>query len=256
MFYLEHAQDVTSRYGRMLPLNQFENLTGFRSVYALAESDAQEIITARSSKGFKRFDVYADELVFDLDDGDKGLKELLAWCSGEGFGYKIYESGSKGLHFTTPHIPKYSNTLPSAHKEIAKKIYPGTDVSIYRHGSLFRLPGTIHKKTGKPKKLIEQVEGAAILDFDVPEKQPEAKFDIVVDPAEDVQFKLSMVMANYDSSPGKGNRHTSLWWMARCLADCGFSFDFSLELISKINESWQDDAHDMDEVLRAIREVF
>lgn len=255
MWYVEHALEVFSRKGRMVPLSDISRYYGFRSVYAFSQEDAEEIKKSRSSKGFNRFSVFSDKLLFDLDNGDQGLNDIIGWADNEGFGYEIYESGSKGLHVELPTVAKYSPSLPGTHKEIAKKIYPKADLSIYRHGSLYRLPGTIHKKTGNPKKLVESVQSNILLDFELKTEEPKIKA-LEIDPSEDAQLALALASSLFNNSPGCGGRYMKFWSTSRALVDAGFSEEFIVELMLRINESWDDDAHEESEVLRAVSGAF
>ena len=244
MLYREFAPRVFCRSGNMLPAEEVAKKQGFCSIYAFEENAAKEIIAQGNSKGLGRFPVWADKIVFDLDNGEEGLQELTAWCQERSLGYRVYESGSKGYHCEIDHIPVLSRHLPYTHKILADSTGVPCDPTLYQTARLYRLPGTIHEKTGKPKQLVECVDGDAILEIGV--RQPiERKFNIRdVEDAELLPFFLNAVSNLIGNSPGRGFRHTRLWQLAKDAGRCGLSYETTLELLLTCATSWDTDSVD------------
>lgn len=253
MLFHEYASDVNRRHGFMLPVEEVMQRTGFRSVYAFSEEDALLIKSRESSKGLNQFEVYSDRLVLDIDTGDiKDVENIEKFCNDRDLTYSVFFSGSKGYHVEIPTKPKASIHLPITHKILADRISAVVDKSIFRHGSLYRLPGTIHKKTGNPKVLLNSVEGLCVLDFDIKTPEPTKFNPVEIEPEEDIKWALARAGGLFGQEPGLGNRHACFWKTAKSLFDAGFSDEFVEELLLKINESWANPKEE-NEVIRAIR---
>jgi len=131
-------------------------------------------------------------------------------------------------------------------------------MSIYRHGSLIRLPGTIHQKTSKPKELLETYEGKYImkvLESDIKPKQ----FKIDLEPLTDLQslrWGLHDVAEYMFKCPDNGDRHLSLWKLSRKFQESGLSYECALELMLNVNRSWGDRCKSDEEVRVAVVGAF
>jgi hypothetical protein len=251
MLYREFAEKVFHRRGNMLPAEEVAKKQGFCSIYAFQEDAAKEIIAQGNSKGLGRFPVWADKVVFDLDNGEEGLQELTAWCQERKLGYRIFSSGSKGFHLEVPHIPVLSRSLPYTHRLLAESTGVPCDPTLYQSGRLYRLEGTLHEKTGKPKQLVEEVEGENLLEIATREP-PESRFKIRdVEDSELLPFFLNSVSNLINNSPGPGRRHCTLWGMAKDAGRCGLSYETTLELLLTANASWGSDSKDVDYVENA-----
>jgi hypothetical protein len=256
MLYREFAEKVFHRRGNMLPANEVAKKQGFCSIYAFQEDAAKEIIAQGNSKGLGRFPVWSDKVVFDLDNGEEGLADLLNWAKERGLGYRLYFSGSKGYHCEIPHIPVLDKNLPYTHRLFAEATGISCDPSMYQHARLYRLEGTLHEKTGKPKQFVEEVEGENLLEIAIREP-PESRFKIRdVEDSELLPFFLSRVATLAGSSPGPGRRHISFWQLAKDAYQCGISFDTTLELCLTVNGTWKDDAKEYEYVLAAVTQGY
>lgn len=257
VLFLEHANTVMSRYGNMITYAECVRRTGFRSVYAFSEDDAKTIKEARNSRGFSRYIPHSSELFVDLDDPaflDEALKniEQLGWR------YSLFQSGSKGYHIHVPHGMSSGYGLPSFHKEMALKVTPNADVSLYRNNSLFRLPGTIHAKTGRPKLWLKS--GGVLLPripFECagePETN-EIKFSFGESDESELCLALGAIQGFLKNQPETGRRYQTLWSIGKGLADGGLSNACTRELLEVVNKSWPNPKEDS-EVERCVRDVF
>ena len=133
----------------------------FCSVYAVRREDAEAIeSTSGTAAGFKGI-VWSQKLWVDFDtyeaaaEAEKTLDKL-------GVGYVVYDTGGRGKHIGINRDAKPSHTLPGQDKAWVQANLSGADLSLYWHLHLIRLPGTVHEKTGKPKKLVSRKEGSSI----------------------------------------------------------------------------------------------
>ena len=256
-WYLEHAQDVMLRKGNLFPREVVMSQTGFRSVFAFAEADAKQIIQQGSSKNFSRFAVFTDELLLDFDNGrDEQFNRAEKWARDSDCTFSVFESGSKGLHLEIAAVPKYGRTVPMSQQAFVETIMGVTsDVSLYRHGSLYRLPGTLHKKTGKPKKRVASNLGDALVDYTLLDES--CIIDFGSDSVHDkVVASLERVLRWHSRPPNQGRRYQTLWSVAQLCKEGGLSQSTVTELLQIVNESWGPLAKEEKEVTRAIHEVF
>ena len=249
--FKEFSPKVYVRSGNMLPLEEIEGKTGFATMYAFDEEAAKAIRAQGSSKGLGRFPVYADKMWWDLDDGDTHLKALTDKLSDMGLGYEVWSSGSKGYHLGLSHTPIFDVNVPYTHRMFAEYVGVPCDPTLYQTARLFRLPGTVHEKTGRPKELVEAVEGDSILEMTV--RQPsETRFKISdVEDAELLPFFLDSLSSHFNRSPGHGKRHTMFWGWAKDAGRAGLSYETTLELLLTINASWATDSKDPEYVENA-----
>lgn len=118
-----------------------------------------------SVRGANQFPCWADYLWFDID-ADKieiawnDTRKLLILLRSMDLlkDTVIFYSGSKGFHIgvaSTAFNLEPSVNLPDMMKEIAQALADTAkieiDRKIYNHNRLWRIPGTLHRKTGKRK---------------------------------------------------------------------------------------------------------
>jgi hypothetical protein len=126
------------------------------------------------------------------------------------------------------------------------------DYSLYQHGRILRLPGTVNVKTGRRKQFVEKVDGV------------KAEIELRTPPA--FNFKpdgglktIATVLNHFQrlalSEPLPGNRHTQLWSAARSACEAGLTYEATLELLQAINSSWGN-PKEGDEVEKAIRQAY
>jgi len=253
VFY-EYCTAVNYRYGNVI--DNLEGKTGYRSIFGFSEKDSLEIRKSRSSSNFSGFCQYADTLFIDLDDGDKSVGVVSDWLNKNEINYTVWSSGGKGYHFHISIDPMYSIDAAHSHKEYVRKLCEAlkieADLSIYRASGLIRLPDTVHEKTGRIKKLLEKKEGY-LLEIPLTEK------DIFVPVMElddaGLFFKAVTRLAVAKEQPMLGMRHTTLWSIAKSFCDAGVSYETTLELLERLNESWQN-RKDLKEVTRAVQQAY
>jgi hypothetical protein len=243
--YREWTLKPEHRRGSMLLQSQIDLIckgsgdSGYASVYAFDENAAKEIIASKSSAGLARYEVYTDVLVMDLDGGDELKQQATSILDALGLAYTVWFSGSKGYHVVIP-LDRlyYSKILPYSQRVWVEKQGIKADLSLYQHGRILSLPGRVHPKTGKRKELVEVAKGSTLtLELVDPPKEFQVDFKPLGGLSE-FEAGLWKMLQSLGDEPSKGNRHTRLWSTAQHFADAGVSYETSLELMHKVNESW------------------
>jgi hypothetical protein len=260
MIYFEYCPKVNKRCGNLIPADALESLVGFRSVFGFDEHTAQIIKQSHSSKGLSAYPVTTCEIAFDWDDCKDGAYCCLEQMKQLNVPFKFYFTGNRGYHLHITTELDVGQDIPARHKHFAKSLNVGADLSLYKHSSLLRLPGTIHEKTGKPKMLIEQnLEGSALKIPELPEngiKKP-LVFDLApLTSPEDLRWVIGDMHASWFKAPEVGNRHALIWRTALRMREGGLSYECALELLLHMNRSWGDRAKVDSEVARAVRDGY
>lgn len=160
--YLYHLYSVNATYGATPNFIVRTALpgSGYTSLYSVTKDTAEAIKQAGTTTSFKGV-VWSERLWIDVDSYEEadrveeGLREL-------NVDFIAYDSGGRGAHFGILRITEPSHLLPQQDKAWVEKWFPEADRSIYTHLHPFRLPGTIHEKTGRRKAVVCDVRGSAI----------------------------------------------------------------------------------------------
>jgi hypothetical protein len=227
---------------------------GFRTVYAFSETDAAAIRATGTSQGLAYYTPCADTLTIDLDDGDKTLPILLDRILERGLRCEVWSSGGKGYHLVLSHPLICDKRLPYSHARFVEQLAAGLkfDDTLYRASSLISLPGRLHNKTKRKKRLIEIWEGDnAVIEL---KEKPPASFH----QGSDVTMLQEAVSHLQDLSvrqPRQGQRHNRIWLCARCFAEAGISIDTAMELLTAVNDSWEEPKTES-EVTTAVTQAY
>jgi hypothetical protein len=260
--YREWTLKPEYRRGTMLTQSQIDLIckgtgdTGYASVYAFDENAAKTIIESKSSAGLARFEVYTDTLVMDLDGGEELRREATRKLWERGLGYTVWFSGSKGYHIVIKLDRMYcGKNIPYSQRVWVESLGIAADLSLYQHGRILSLPGRVHPKTGKRKECVEITAG---LPLTLELKDPPTELQIDFKPLGglgELEAGLWKMLQSLGDEPAAGNRHTRLWSTAQHFADAGVSYETSLELMNKVNESWVS-AKDVSEVELAVSQAY
>jgi hypothetical protein len=192
----------------------------------------------------------------DIDNDPEAVTAFKQYFRQHKTTYSMWESGGKGVHFHLPTSLLSGVNLPFVHANYVKSTGIPCDPSLYRHNSLFRLPGTVHRKTKKIKKLLECYQGHTLT-------IPDSCFNV------DNKIKIiHKLEKNYDemtgsiiqwvhlrlNEPKEGTRYMSLWSVTTSLLQAGFGEDTVAELIEVLNEGWEN-PKEAEEVERVIRDA-
>lgn len=133
----------------------------FGSLYAVTRDDAAAIQEAKTPAHF-RGTVWSRRLWLDLDSQEAAgaVRERLLAMK---LDYVEYTTGNRGCHLGVLRDSIPSHLLPLQDKAWVKEHAPEADMSIYWALHLFRLPGAIHEKTGKPKRQTAHIPGGALV---------------------------------------------------------------------------------------------
>jgi len=239
--YREYCRTVYDRKGKLIPEEDIAGKTGYCTVYGYDEEASILVEAQGNSKNLAAFKMYADQMLVDFDnqpDAAMKLKESLLNYELE---FSMWDSGNRSYHFHIPHEPKWSKDLPYNHERVLCKLgdfntkTPVYDPTIYRANSIFRLPNTVHVKTGKRKVLLESHEGY-LLDFEL-EPTPERKKKIYrsTKPPESFEDLWYMFWYYHLCTPDEGNRHGTFFTIACECFDVGLKLDTAIDLLTLFN---------------------
>lgn len=254
MDYKYSLYSLTADYGVVptfvvLPSGDYK---GFSSLYQVTEETATAIEQAGTVKGFKGV-VWSKRLWIDFDNdtaarqADSRLKEM-------GYDYVCYTTGNRGLHYGILRPIQPTHLLPLMDKAWVKSNFPEADTSIYTHLHPFRIPGTLHEKTGKPKALLFERRGRPLTL--PPLKREEMQIVSLGQKQGKSVFDCFYVMANtVPVDPGK--RHSTLIKLLNALKnDAGVGMDIAMWWTSEWNKTLSEpkEEHEIEKAVRSIYE--
>lgn len=191
------------------------SLEGFASIFYVDAKTAESVWQAGTTIGYKGL-VWQDTLWIDTDSYEAAdevelkLKEL-------GYEFISYDSGGRGAHFGVRIDVNPSHVLPYQCKTWVGEHFRGlADLSIYTHLHLFRLPNTIHERTGRRKEAVGRYPGRALL---LPRWEPKSQPLIApVSSGRGSLFDNKRVLANLVPA-SNGDRHYQLVRLIYALKD-------------------------------------
>ena len=257
-YFAEWGKTVRER-AFFVSVGTLKGRQGFESVYRFSANAAQVMQVRGSVAGCSNFPVYTDRVIIDLDDGITSAKKLKQILKEKDLAFLIYNSGNKGYHFVIPCKPIFDLDVPYTQKVWVESLNVNADLSLYRHNSMVRLPGTINEKTGKRKKLVYVNKGKKLIFnklLENPERYNTWKGSENVISNSFIQNVFIKGLRLIREKPSPGRRHTELWSLANDFANSGLDLETAYNVILKINDSWGLDAKDESEVFRAVKEGY
>lgn len=254
-FFREWVPSNLYRTGNMVPVSAFEQILkrpdpGYASVYMFGAEDARLVRCNGSSRGLSALAVAADRVTLDVDNPDD-INLFLTKLDELGLAYEVWDSG-RGYHIEIPHDLIYDARLPYSHKCWVEQLGLPVDYSLYQHGRILRLPGTVNVKTGRRKQFVEKVDG---MKAEIELRTPPA-FNFKPDGGlKTIATVLNQFQRLALSEPLPGNRHTQLWSCARSACEAGLSSGATLEILMEVNSSWQN-PKDPNEVEKAVTQAY
>lgn len=241
--YREWAPSVQGRKGLMRRAEDFSKLAelhdpGYSSLYMFKEVDALEVLERGNSQGLDQYEVGSDRLVIDIDSGFAGLEQAVEILDQLNLSYTVWSSGGKGYHIVLDHDLIISKSLPYSHRKLVESWGIEADFTLYQHGRLLSLPNRLHRATKKRKQAIFTVKANRL---EVPLLQAPDKpvFDFnAQNGLDELGYSLLKLAELAVKSPKEGSRHTLIWGMAKDLCRSGLSFETTVELLIKVNDSW------------------
>jgi hypothetical protein len=190
----------------------------------------------------------------DFDDDEPSAAEAYYTLINLGVGFEVWDSGGRSIHIHLPHSPITGYSLAYTHKKFIIDNNIRCDMSLYEEGRLFRLEGTVHLKTFKPKILLETVPGN-LLHLERLEPPPKSYESYgASEGIADMVLTLSSVL---DNGIQRGrNAHATFFRITAALAHAGFSAEFALELLNRVNETLVDDPANEADFNKSISNIF
>lgn len=257
--FFEWVKQPNKRAGNMvsaevLATSATHRNAGFRTVYSFSEVDAAQIRSTGSSAGLAYYTPCSDSLTIDLDDGEKTLPILLDRILSRGLRCEVWSSGGKGYHLILFHELICDKRLPYSHFRFVEQLSAGLkfDDTLYRPSSLISLPGRLHSKTKRKKRLIEVWEGEPLMLelFDKPEKSSPVGDDVTM-----LTEAISHLQDLSVRQPREGQRHNRLWLCAKCFQEAGISRETAEELLIAVNSQWESPKDESD-VRESVRQAY
>ena len=229
------------------------NHTGYRSVFAWSREDADSAKNAKTVKVLKDRPAFADTIFVDFDDNETGALGFKSFLDSEDILYEMYFSGGRSIHFHVGMEPVYDVRLPNSVRETMKSFKSfGYDPSVYNYCSLFRLSGTVHEKTGKPKVITDR-GGFYRLSIDLIEPP---RINIVTTDNDALSVAIALYTNYLSATVAEGGRYTIQWKVSKAFQEAGLSFDTTLELVNGLDKSWGKQSKGPEETRRAVRDAY
>ena len=208
--------------------------TGFGSLYSITQESAEAIQREGTIAGFNGC-VWSERLWIDVDSYEEAEKVELT-LKGMKLDFIAFDSGGKGAHFGVLRNHPPSHLLPKKDRVWVRKHFPKADSSIYSSLHLFRLPGTVHQKTGRRKRLVVQEPGTALT---LPKYEPFILKSPVFISANESVFKDYRVLQNIKNAR-TGDRHYTLVKIAYALKDKNVDETYSRWFLGEVNKLFEE----------------
>lgn len=210
---------------------------GYSSLYTITEDSARAVEGAGTTARFAG-SVWSERLWLDFDSYEAG-RAAEEELNRKGLGYVLYDSGGRGVHVGILRDALPSHLLPYQDKEWVQTNFPQADTSIYTHLHLFRLPGTIHERTGRRKELVKEQAGSVLTlpkweRKNVPRSDINSS-DIRTDSGGVSVFESNRIMAN--TVPTKnGERHPTMLKLMYAMKDHGVEEGPAMWYLGEVNK--------------------
>lgn len=231
------------------------NLHGFGSVFGVTEGQAVENVKRGATNG-ANYPVYCDTLLVDFDNNSNAARHFDTFLKGQGIAFIEAHSGSRSEHFHVCIDPMVGVDVPYSLRQWVKLHAPGADQSIYQHNGMFRLFGTRHEKTGKQKIVTGSNRGRPL---HIPYLEKEWSEYSTLGGMTDIEGAFIQLLSLLRFEPLVGNRHQTLWGLARTLADTlqdAPDLRATVEgLIYAVSGQWQNQKEEKD-LKRILSDIF
>lgn len=249
------AELTDSKYhtANFVPVEHLSQHTGYRSVFSWSLENVNSAHSAGTVKILKDKPAFADTIFVDFDNNEKGALGFKATLDNEDVLYEMYTSGGRSIHFHISMVPVYDVRVPNSVRKFMQNFSQfGYDQSVYNYCSLFRLSGTTHEKTGKPKKLIER-SGFFQVELDLVDPD---RIAIAVTDHDALAVAVALYSNYIGGGVAEGGRYTVQWKVAKAFQEAGLSFDTALELVLAMDTSWKSLSKGSDETKRAVKDAY
>lgn len=210
--------------------------SNFRSVYGFPPETAALIKANGSVGGLWGNPVCSSFLFVDVDEDDY-VEEVEKVIAGLGAGFSKWTTGNRGAHFHIDMEAITNRHLPYSQAEFIKSLglQEKVDMSIYRHHSIFRVPGAIHQDTKQVKELLYYIDGPVLSIPIIEEPEPDYANHEEGTPETIQRFKRNLLQRR-----GVGRRHTHLFILFESGIKAGHDVDTVLEYLYWWNAQQRD----------------
>jgi len=233
---------------RLVPLEQANSFTGFRSTFAFDDEVADIIRIQGGTAGLRGMPVYCDTIFMDFDGHDPA--EFRDWIRSSGIGHQEFSSGNRSIHYHIPIVPVFGSWVPDAVKRWTLKHAPSADVSFVHQSGMYRLPGTFHHKNpGACKSLLFEMSGDPVVLTEPQEKQHAPI-------ARDIEVSEEYLFTELTSKRGAGDRSLHLWKLATIAAKLGRNETETMDLLVWWNNMNCNPPHNDDVLSRQLNSAY
>lgn len=231
------------------------NLQGFGSVFGVTLEQAAENVKRGATNG-ANYEVYCDTLLVDFDDCTEAAQQFGRFLKQQNIAFIEAHSGGRSEHFHVTIEPMFGVDVPNSLRQWVAIHAPRADVSIYQPNGMFRLFGTKHHKSGKPKRVTSTNDGRRLyITYVEKEWRDPSSFSGVTD----IEGVFLQALSLLNCEPTVGNRHQILWSLAKTCSDClGDAPDLRATvegIIYAVNGQWQNKKEEKD-LQRILRDIF
>ncbi len=239
----------------LLPWAQAMETAGYISCWGYPELTQKVIRDQGSTSGLMGLPLYTDLLYLDIDDAPETVGLVENYLQEQGWGYELYNSGSRGVHFHLPCSPITRTDLPMIIRRWVTQHFPfkGVDESLYKTSGIIRTPGTFHHKSpGSQKRFLRGCEGSEV---DVLATLAEAPIPRSVSLGDDREAAeiLSGLWLEYADEGGRNHQIYRRAYLARL---AGLTPDEAEGLLLTYNELMVNPSLPEREVIATMRSAF
>jgi hypothetical protein len=228
------------------------NHMGYGSLYAVTEETVEAIKREGTVSGYSGA-VWSKRVWLDIDsyeEADKVEQKLQEM----GYDYIAYDSGGKGAHFGILRDHPPSHLLPKKDRAWVREHFPQADSSIYTSLHLFRLPGTVHEKTGRRKEIVKEQKGTQLILPNLDLSRGRSTASYTQSSVESI-FKDGRVLQNIKQAR-VGDRHFTLVKVAYALKDKEVDPTIAQWFLQEVNKGFSEpkEVEQVDKILKGIYE--
>lgn len=228
-------RSTVSRHGppNLVPHQERYGHKGFTSMYGYGPEAVQHIRRNSTTAGLDGFALYSDTLYVDFDDKPEEARAMIEALAG--YQFQVYDSGGRSIHLHIPIKPMYGPAVARSQKAWMEENYPEADLSIYRPGGIYRLPGTYHHKNpGRRKALVSSHEGDIM---SIPMKTAPSIVSGAGVPEEDKDYnRILGSLLDVVVHEGTVGRNPHLFKIAKVCSKMGQSYEEAKSLLEIWNE--------------------
>lgn len=236
MYWMEVRKEIT-RPGppELVPLSPKHDGYQYRSVFAYGDEVAYSIRSSGNTRDLKTKPVYSDTLYIDVDSDNTVVQAVGDKLCERRVRFEYWTTGNRGAHFHIPIQPMCGIMVPYSQRMWVTEVMDGieVDTSIYIATGQIRLPGAIHEKTGKNKRILESIRGNLLEIPMIEVKTMQSKA-----PWERVATTKYSYIDNLTRPRGSGQRHRHIMIIVKEGIALEYSLDKILTDLIEWNRAW------------------